>query len=334
MKFNAVVGNPPYQIMDGGAQASAKPVYNCFVEQGKALKPNYLSMIMPARWYSGGKGLDGFREMMLNDTHLREIHDFISASDCFSNVEIKGGVCYFLWDCNYLGDCVISAHENGSLVSIMKRPLLEDESDVFIRDNQAVEILRKVKKLSEPSFSSIVHPAMTFGFRTFYKSFDSTTQIPGTTKVYANHSQGYIFTNKIQKGKEYINKWKVYIPEAIGIGNTKTDVLNPILGEPNSISTETYIMNGPYLSENEAKNAISYINTKFFHFMLGLRKLTQHTTQKVYQFVPLQDFSSQSDINWNLERSEVDRQLYKKYNLNDVEIKYIENIVHSERKKG
>jgi len=291
-------------------------------------------MIMPARWYSGGKGLDGFREKMLNDTRLKEIHDFVSATNCFTNVEIKGGVCYFLWDNKYSGYCSISAHENGIVASVMKRPLLEDDSDVFIRDNQAVEILRKVKQLSEISFSSIVHPAMTFGFRTFFKTFDSTTHISGTTKVYANHSQGYIYTSKIERGTEYINQWKVYIPEAIGIGNTRTDVLNPILGEPNSISTETYIMNGPYLSKEEAENAISYINTKFFHFMLGLRKLTQHTTQKVYQFIPLQDFSINSDINWNRRRSEVDQQLYKKYNLSEEEIEYIESVVQSERKKG
>ena len=333
MTFDAVVGNPPYQIMDGGAKASAKPVYNFFVGQAEALSPKYVSMIMPARWYSGGKGLDAFREMMLNDKHLRQIHDFVNANDCFTNVEIKGGICYFLWDAKYLGNCLISTHENNAISSALERPLLEEGSDTFIRDNQAVEILRKVHILAEPSFSSIVHPAMTFGFRTFFKTFDSDTQIAGTTKIYANHSQGYIFTYKIRKGNEYIGKWKVYIPEAIGSGDTKTDVINPILGEPNSIATETYIMNGPYASEEEVKNVVAYINTKFFHFMLGLKKFTQHTTQKVYQFIPLQDFTDDSDINWHSERSEVDKQLYEKYKFSPSEISYIENSVQGPRKK-
>ncbi len=333
MKFDAVVGNPPYQIMDGGAKASAKPVYNFFVEQAEALSPEYVSMIMPARWYSGGKGLDAFREMMLNDKHLKQIHDFVNANDCFTNVEIKGGICYFLWDSKYSGNCLISTHENNAISSALERPLLEKNSDTFIRDNQAVEILRKVYTLAEPSFSSIVHSAMTFGFRTFFKTFDSVIPTAGTTKIYANHSQGYIFTNKIKKGNEYIGKWKVYIPEAIGSGDTKTDVINPILGEPNSIATETYIMNGPYDSEEEAKNAIAYINTKFFHFMLGLKKFTQHTTQKVYQFIPLQDFTDDSDINWHSERSEIDNQLYKKYKFSPLEISYIENSVQGQRKK-
>ena len=145
----------------------------------------------------------------------------------------------------------------------LERPLLEEGSDIFIRDNQAVEILRKVRRLEEVSFSSIVHTAMTFGFRTFFKDFDSDAQIEGTTKLYANHSQGFILTNRIKRGREYIGKWKVFVPEAIGNGDTRSDVINPILGEPNSIATETYVMNGPYASEEEARNAIAYIGTKF-----------------------------------------------------------------------
>lgn len=329
MTFDAVVGNPPYQMMDGGAQASAKPVYNYFVEQGEDLKAKYVSIIMPARWYSGGKGLDKFREKMLTSSKIREIHDFVNANDCFTNVEIKGGVCYFLLDNNYNDDCLVVSHSNGDITSSLKRPLLEKDSDTFIRDNQAVEILRKVQQHNEPSFSSIVRPAMTFGFRTFFKTFDSTTSKVGHTKVYANHSQGYILTSRIEKGIEYINKWKVFVPEAIGSGDTRSDVVKPILGEPNTISTETYVMNGPYSSKYEAENAITYINTKFFHFMLGLRKLTQHTTQKVYQFVPLQDFSESSDIDWSLHRKDVDQQLYKKYELTDDEINYIESNVQS-----
>lgn len=281
-------------------------------------------MIIPARWFSGGKNLDSFRDSMLNDNRIKEIHDFWNAADCFPGVEIKGGVCYFLWDKEYKGDCYVVTREKNDVTSEMVRPLLEGDNTVFIRQNEAVAILKKVKALNEASFSSVVYSAMTFGLRTFYKKFDSQKPGDNLVKLYANHSQGYINIEKIKRGKEYIGKWKVFVPEAVGAGDTRTDVLKPILGEPNSISTETYIMNGPWNSEQEAKNVIDYISTKFFHFFLGIKKITQHTTSKVYEFVPMQDFS----------QSWTDEKLYKKYNLTKEEIDYIESTVWPDKESG
>lgn len=320
MKFDVIISNPPYQLDDGGAQASAMPIYNLFVEKSKMLNPRYISMIIPSRWFSGGKNLDGFRDSMLNDDQLCELHDFWNASDCFPGVEIKGGVCYFLWQKGHHGNCKVVTHNNEKIASSMARPLLEKNCNVFIRQNEAIGILHKVQSLNEKSFSMVVHPAMTFGFRTFFENFGNE-KFNGSVKIYAKQKQGYINPEIIERGKEYIGKWKIYIPEAIGSGDTRNDVIKPIIGEPNTICTETYIMNGPWESEEEAKNVCSYINTKFFHFMLGLKKITQHTTIKVYEFVPIQDFSKP----WT------DEELYKKYELTQNEINYIESSVWSSK---
>lgn len=317
MKFDVIIGNPPYQLSDGGAQASARPLYHLFIQQAKKLNPRYITMIIPARWYSGGKGLDSFRDEMLNDNRIRVIHDFLDASECFPGVEIKGGVCYFLWNRDCRGKCMVISHRNNKVISTLERDLLEANCNIFIRDNNAISILHKVMAFNESSFSNIVHPAMTFGLRTFFKEFDSNTPFNNGVKLYANRCVGYIERSKIKRGIEYINKWKVYIPEAVGTGNSQTDILKPILGEPNSISTETYIMNGPYDSELIAKNAISYIKTKFFHFLLGLKKITQHTSQAFYQLIPLQDFNEE----WT------DEKLYKKYGLTEDEINFIESMI-------
>ncbi len=317
MKFDVIIGNPPYQLSDGGNGASAKPIYHLFVEQAKKLKPRYLSMIIPARWYAGGKGLDNFRNNMLTDDRLRIIHDFVNASDCFTGVEIKGGVCYFLWDRDYHGDCTVISHSGNKIISTMSRPLLEKNCDTFIRYNDAIQILHKVQALQEKTFDTIVGARKPFGFATDFRNYAKNVDMAHCIKLYAQKDIGYISRSQVEKNVEWIDLWKVYIPEAIGSGNMETDIVKPVLGEPQTACTETYVVVSPTTNKAMAENIISYINTKFFHFLLGLKKITQHTTSKTYSFVPMQDFSQPL----------TDKILYAKYKLTDDEIDFIESAI-------
>lgn len=319
MKFDVIIGNPPYQLSDGGNGASAKPIYHLFVEQAKKLKPRYLSMIIPARWYAGGKGLDNFRNSMLTDDRLRIMHDFVNASDCFTGVEIKGGVCYFLWDRDYHGDCTVFSHSGNKIISTMSRPLLEKNCDTFIRYNDAIQILHKVQALQEKTFDTMVSARKPFGFATDFRNYAKNVDMAHCIKLYAQKDIGYISRSQVEKNAEWIDLWKVYIPEAIGSGNMETDIVKPVLGEPQTACTETYVVVSPTTNKAMAENIISYINTKFFHFLLGLKKITQHTTSKTYSFVPMQDFSK----TWT------DEELYRKYQLNKEETAFIENMIRA-----
>ena len=317
MKFDVIIGNPPYQMNDGGAQASAKPIYHLFIQQAKKLNPRYMSFIIPARWYAGGKGLDSFRDEMLKDNHIIELHDFVDANDCFSGVEIKGGVCYFLWDKEYKGECFVKSHSKDKIVSESKRKLLENKSDTFIRYNEAIPILHKVQSFNEKTFDSIVSSRKPFGLATNFIDFTSEKTENNSIYIFANQKQGYIDKNKIEKNLDWIDKWKLIIPKAIGSGKMNEYRLKPLISAPNSVCTETYILIGPFENEKILNNVLVYINSNFFHFMLGLKKYTQDATAKVYQFVPIQDFSKP----WT------DEELYKKYNLTQEEINFIESMI-------
>lgn len=323
MKFDVIIGNPPYQLSDGGdssedarSRGGAIPLYNKFVHQAKKLNPKYLIMIIPSRWFAGGRGLDEFRDEMLNDRSIKNIIDYPVSSECFPGVEIKGGVCYFLRDKNYNGDCTIKTIRGG-IQSTMIRPLIEKGSDVFIRYNEAISILRKVIKFNENSFSEMVSTQKPFGFRTFFTG--QSKEFDGSVSLYTNNKVGYVNRSEIQQNAHLVDKHKIYISMAYGAGEDfPHQIINkPFYGAKNTCCTETYLVIGPFNKKVEATNALSYIKTKFFRFLVLLRKNTQHASKSVYQFVPMQDFSE----DWS------DEKLYKKYSLEKQEIEFIESMV-------
>lgn len=317
MKFDVIIGNPPYQLNTAGKDngAQAKSIYNLFVETAKKLCPRYLIMITPSRWMTGGWNLDSFRTSMC-DNHIVEIHDFPNASDCFPGVEIKGGVSYFLWVKDYEDNCCFYTHEDGRITSQVIRPLILENMDTVIRYNGAISIIQKVLSQTYKFFSTIVSPMKPFGLPTTF-SCSTTKSDECPIKVYANKKTYYSNKNAITKNIDWISKYKIIVPKAVGSGNAKTDRLKPIISEPLSCCTETYVVIGPFDNESTASNVMSYINTKFFHFMLTLHKDTQDCLKKSYSYVPLQDFSKP----WT------DEELYKKYNLSDDEIQFIESMI-------
>ena len=318
MKFDVIVGNPPYQLSDGGAQASAMPIYNLFVVQAMRLKPRYLSMIIPARWYGGGRGLDEFRSAMIRDKRIRVLHDFLNASDCFgTGVEIKGGVCYFLWERDNEGTCRIFTHNGESVKEQPERYLKEKNSDVFIRYAEGVSVYKKVVAFKEKTLEPLVSAQRPFGLRTFAKG--KSTKFHDAITLYQNGGVGYITRDEVDQNKKLIDEYKIYISRAYNAGDTYPHQIigKPILGKPGSCCTETYVTIGPFDNEEETKNVISYIHTKFFRFMVFLTKVSQMASSKVYQFVPVQDFSHP----WT------DEMLYKKYGLDDEEIAFIDSMI-------
>ena len=329
MKFDVIIGNPPYQISDGGGMgSSALPIYQKFVLQSLKLNPRFLSMIIPARWYTGGRGLDDFRDTFLNDKRLRVLHDFINEKDCFPGVTIKGGVCYFLWNRDNPGNCTVVSHVSNQVTSTLERPLLEESLDTFIRFNEAISIFHKVNRLKELSFSDIVSSNDPFGFdvrqENSYRRVKHTiklTQSKDDVSLYyngwRNSGKGYVRKNEISKNSNWVNEPKIYIPKAWGIGNINDDWLNPFIVTEPSCSTETYLVVGPFKNLGIAENVYSYMQTKFFHTMVSMVKISQNTMKKAYSLVPIQDF----DNPWD------DAKLYKKYGLTESEIDFIEKNV-------
>ena len=331
MQFDVIVGNPPYQLNDGGYGTSAAPIYQLFVDQAKQLEPRYLSMIIPARWFAGGKGLDEFRESMLADDRLRSIDDYLSASDVFPGVGLKGGVCYFLWNRDHRGECQVSTHFKDWPVSTATRPLLEDGAAVFVRFNEGLSILKKVIAQENKDSDSVVLPADSrfdtlvssrkpFALETTFKGRKSKKE--GDLLVYQNGGLGYVARESITAGLTYIDAWKIYIGRAApGTGNRDTYphriLSTPFIGEPGSICSETYLCIGPFDTKSQAENALSYLTCRLTRLLILLHKPSQDTTRKVYTFVPKQDWS----------RPWTDADLYAKYGITQSEIDFIEKVV-------
>lgn len=320
MTFDVIIGNPPYQLEDGGQAASSKPLYNLFVEQAKRLSPKYLLMIIPARWYAGGKGLDEFRNKMLNDGHISTLVDYSNSADCFPGVNIAGGVCYFLWDkdLNTERCCVINASNDG-LYSRVLRPL--NEFPVLVRSNTAISIIHKALKDNTNTMKESVLSYSYFAIRSYERGKD--TKQENDVILLSSNGKGYYPKQLIEDKLSILNKYKVIITYAMSGGNKPTSAGNyqvisslQIL-KPNEVCTETYLILGVFDDDKKASNLCSYVSTSFFRFLL-LQALTSiHITKNSFLFVPLQDFSEP----WT------DEKLYKKYNLSEEEIAFIESMI-------
>lgn len=338
MKFDIVVGNPPYQEADGGAQASAKPIYQYFVAIANQLSSRFTSLIIPTRWFVGGKGLDEFRNGMLNDFHVKELHDCLTPDSIFPNTNIRGGVCYFLRDLDYnnINDLVnVITYENNSIINDVRRPMKFENKDVFIRDGSAFTIIEKVNNLNFNSLADYISSLRPFGLRGYFSKTEnyknSIDNMISPVVCYAKGRQkGFVEEKYVITHLEWINKWKVFIPRADNIGTElNDDNLNSFIGMPNEICTESYLVVGADLGldENSAKNLEKYMKTKFVRFLHSLLKSSQDATSKTFELVPIQDFTENSDIDWNKSIKEINQQLYLKYNLTNEEIEHIENSI-------
>lgn len=332
MQFDVIIGNPPYQLNTDGFGVQARPIYQDFVQQAKKLEPRYMSFVIPSRWFSGGMGLDEFRESMLTDDRIRSIDDYLSASDVFQGgMGGKGGVCYFLWDRDNPGTCKVSTHFKDWPVSTATRPLLEKGADVFIRFNEGLSILKKVaavetgssKSLELPEskmFMNLVSSIGAFGLESTFRGKDQKSK--DDLKVYRNGGIGYVARSEIAKERDVFDKWKVFIGRAApGTGNKDTYphkiISTPFLGEPGSISSWTYMFIGPFDKKSEAESVLSYLTCRLTRFLILLHKPSQDTTRRVYTFVPVQK--------WN--KKWTDKELYKKYGISANEIAFIEKVV-------
>lgn len=323
MKFDVIVGNPPYQLDTPGAGRQAKPIYNLFVEQAKKLRPRYVVMIIPSRWFAGGMGLDSFRQEMMNDRHIRQLVDFANAKDCFPQNSISGGVCYFLWDRDNEGLCEFTS-VSGDVRSTASRYL--NEWNVLVRYNDAVSILRKVTSLNEPTLDLMASGLMPFGLSTNFRGTMTPRDISDLA-VHTSAGISYISRNGVIKGSEYLGKYKVLIsktgaehagePSRDGKFRVLTSSLK-VIG-PNEICTHSYFVIGCFMERHEAEELLKYLKTKFARFIILQSMTSINVSKNVFQFLPQQDWS----------KSWADDDLNEKYSLSQNEREYIDSMIKS-----
>lgn len=317
MKFDVIIGNPPYQIKTGGYGAQAKPIYHRFVEQALNLGAKYTSFIIPSRWFSGGMGLDSFRENMISNRSISYIADNPELFDVFPSVEIKGGICYFLIDKGHNGDCEFVTKIKGVTITRSIRDLREG-SGVVIRENEATPILEKVQLRSESVLSSMVSSINPFSIPTNFKDYRMEA-FDGAVLLKSREEFGFVPESSIKANRELVDQIKVLIPQASdGHGRVPKKVLgSPIILDRNSACTMTYLVAGAFDDMESAVNFSEYLKTKFVRMLVSLRKASQHNSKSVFEFVPQQDFN----------RSWSDLDLYIKYGLSEEEINYIESTI-------
>lgn len=319
MKFSAIVGNPPYQAMDGGGRGdAATPLYDKVMDLSQALSPSAISLIMPARWYSGGRGLDEFRESMLHDDRLELIDDYPETGDCFEGVNIRGGICRFLWNARHHGPCTITNHLKGEC-NTMKRSLLEGDNDIFIRYNASISILNKVRALGEATLRDDVSVSRPFGLRSNFSEFVAQPEGDATIALFRHGDTGYVRADQLLRGKEMVPLYKVIIAKASPGGDEVPHhvISRPLVAGPQSACSETYLVIKTFDNEVEAQHLADYAKTRFFRFMMLLAKNGQNLSRDTYRFVPHQDYHEAWD----------DQRLFEKYDISAEEQSFIESVV-------
>ncbi len=320
MKFDVIIGNPPYHLNDGGNNASAQPIYHLFVQQAMKLRPNYLTMIIPSRWYCGGRGLEGFRYQMLNNKKLKMIYDYKKSSDCFLGIRNGGGICYFLIDDNYCSDNVEVFNYSKDYTDKCIRPRLEFGLDFFIRDSFVRNIVAKVLSLNEERFSSKVFRQKPYGFRTNYLDYKDSGEI----KLYTKKSKtgyGYVQKSEITKNIHTLQQWKVVTSRSTSVPEEDNGqvlrMAQTFIVEPNAVVTESYIVIDVFDCKEDAENCMSYVKTKLFRLLCQVTIVSPDVSTRTFSLVPLQDFSKP----WT------DEELYAKYGLSEEEIAFIESMI-------
>lgn len=324
MKFDVIISNPPYQLNDGGNGASAKPIYNLFVEQAKKLKPRFLAMIIPSRWFAGGKGLDDFRESMLTDKRVVKIVDYVNAKDCFAGISLGGGVCYFLWDRDNPRKCEFTNIHDGK-ESTDQRHL--SEFPVFVRYNEAISVIRKVLSKNEQMVSKVVGSRNPFGLSSSARGVKDKREIT----LYSSAGTGYVTEHEVLLGKQIIKKYKVMISKVTSEHAGEPDksgmfaVLSTVrVLKPNEVCTDSYLIAYDAEEHALAENFAKYMCTKFFRFLLLQAVSSINLSKDKFQFVPMQDFTK----TWT------DEMLYEKYDLTQDEIDFIESLMKKKEMDG
>ncbi len=318
MQFDVIIGNPPYQLNDGGYGTSAAPIYQLFVEKALDLDPRYAVFVTPSRWMAGGKGLDKYRERMLSDKRLRNIMDYPKLYEGFPGVKIRGGISYFLWDRDYQGPCRVQTIWDGQPTGPAVSRYL-DGYDILVRRNEAVPILEKVGAKGEPTLDARVSSRKPFGLATNFKGKPSKAGLKKPIQLFENQRIGWIERKDIAVNSVWVDEWKVLMTAVQGTSAAvETKFLSkPIIAEPGTACTETYLVAGHFDNETTAANYAKYLRTRFVRFLVSLRKATQHATRDVYAFVP--------DL--PLDQEWTDTKLYKRYGLAKDEIAFIESQV-------
>lgn len=329
--FDYIIGNPPYQEDTDGAGRQAKPIYNLFVSEAKNITPKSISLITPSRWFSGGMGLDGFRNEMLNDKRIKAMVDYTNAKDVFPNTSISGGVNFFIWKEDYNGLCTFTNTTNGETTT-MERDL--SEFPVLVRYNKAVNIIHKVEKGNVNKLTQITSGLMPFGLSTSYRGRKNSSEVDKLV-LHASNGVSYISEEEINKGKEFIDKYQVLVSKtgAEHAGEPSKDGTFRVIPSsmkvigPNEVCTHSYFLVGCFKEKELADNVYRYLRTRFVRFLMLMSMSGFGLSKLVMGFVPLEDFTNNSDIKWNVSEKEIERQLYKKYKLTQDEIRFIESNV-------